>query len=78
VQLTARQGTRIWRRRIVRPGFVEQFREAVGVDRLGMSNDPSRYWNPLSDARTLTLALGAELVAHADPVYAQGRPHSRP
>lgn len=78
VQLTARQGSSIWRRRIVRPGFVEQFREAVGVNRLGMSNDASRYWNPLSDARTLTLALGAELVAHADPVYAQGRPRRRP
>jgi hypothetical protein len=78
LQLTARQGPRIWRRTISRPGLVEQLRGEIGMTPDGRSNDPNRYWNPFMDSLSLARSLGADLASHADPVYRLGRPRSRP
>jgi len=67
VQLTARQGPRLWRRTIFRAGFVEQLAQSIGIDREGRSRDPSRYWDPATDGGELASALGAYLLRHAAP-----------
>jgi hypothetical protein len=67
VQLTARQGPRLWRHSIHRAGFVEQLAQSVGIDRQGRSRDPSRYWSPASDGVDLASALGAYLLRRASP-----------
>jgi len=74
VRLTARQGGRVWQRRLVRAGLVEHLARVVGKDRHGVSRDSSRYWAPTSDATLLAMALGSYLVAHAAPDSAFRRP----
>lgn len=66
VRLTARQGGRVWQRRIERPEFVEHLRRSVGVDVNGLSRDPSRFWSPQTDARALAAALGAHVARNTD------------
>jgi hypothetical protein len=68
VEMTARQGSRIWRRHVARKGLVDHLQTEVGTDRDGRSNDPGRYWSPLDDARQLGAALGAHLIRRSDPV----------
>lgn len=66
VRLTARQGGRVWQRRIERREFVEQLRPIVGIDEHGLSRDPSRFWSPATDAKALAAALGDHLVRGSD------------
>jgi hypothetical protein len=78
VELTARQGARIWRRHVAHPGFVEQRRTEIGIDREGRSADPRRFWSPTIDAVELGMELGASLMRRSDPAYRRGRTSRRP
>jgi hypothetical protein len=59
VQLTARQGERVWSRVIDRPVAVPERNDMT--DRMGLPRDPDHYWQPGIDARALAGMLASDL-----------------
>jgi hypothetical protein len=74
VQLTARQGSRLWRRTISRNGFADyRLERAVRRDTRGLPRDSNAYWTPEIDLIRLAIEFGDGLARTADPVYRRDR-----